>query len=117
MCKKKTEINGQVMIYTISMACILFLPLVAATKAAVETYLLLLAGAITLVFWKSLRSVVIKNRLLQVVMLSNYFISLIICSISFFYEYHIPMLIGVIVYMFTFKSKIIQYSEEMVYRE
>ncbi|MEM5551589.1 hypothetical protein WNY63_12695 [Pseudoalteromonas neustonica] len=44
MSKKKVEIKGQVMIYAISIALILFLPLVAVTKAAVETYLFLLAG-------------------------------------------------------------------------
>ncbi|WP_149982026.1 hypothetical protein [Pseudoalteromonas rhizosphaerae] len=117
MSKKKAEIKGQVMIYAISIALILFLPLVAATKAAVETYLFLLAGVIALIFWKSLRLLVLKNKLLKGVVLINYFISLIICSFSFFYEYHIPMLMAVAVYMFSFKAKIIKYSEEMIHQK
>lgn len=61
MSKKKVEIKGQVMIYAISIALILFLPLVAVTKAAVETYLFLLAGIIALIFLEKFKIISFKK--------------------------------------------------------
>ncbi|MEJ6472814.1 hypothetical protein [Pseudoalteromonas piscicida] len=113
MSKNIPGSDGRSMAYVVSLASLLFLPLIAATKAAIETYLFLLVGSVVLVTWKRLRVLIFEDSLLKLVFAANYLLALIICSFSVFHEYHIPMLLGVGVYMFAFKSRLISYSEKL----
>ncbi|WP_194866467.1 hypothetical protein [Pseudoalteromonas sp. PPB1] len=113
MSKSLPENDGRTIASAIALACLFFLPLIAATKAAIETYLFLLVGIVVLAVWKRLRVLILEDCTLKLALTANYLLALVICSFSIFYEYHIPMLLGVGIYMFAFKSKLIGLSDKL----